>query len=41
MLLENDNRVREIARIIGGTISDFSIEHARLMLEAGKNCDLN
>lgn len=39
-LLEGDDRVREIARIIGGAISDFSIEHAKLMLEAGRNCDL-
>lgn len=40
-LLSNDERVREVARIIGGTISDFSIEHAKLMLEAGRNAELN
>ena len=37
-LLDDEGRVNEIARIIGGSISDFSISHARLMLEAGKNC---
>ncbi len=36
-LLSDEERVNEIARIIGGNISSFSIEHARLMLEAGKN----
>ncbi len=35
--LNDEERVREIARIIGGNISDFSIEHAKLMLENGKN----
>ena len=40
-LLNEDERVREVARIIGGNISDFSIEHAKLMLDAGKNIDLN
>lgn len=40
-LLDDVGRVREIARIIGGTISDFSIEHAKLMLNAGRNADLN
>ncbi len=35
-LLENDDRVCEIARIIGGTVSDFSKSHAKLMLDAGK-----
>jgi len=35
-LLNDELRVNEIARIIGGSISDFSISHARLMLEAGK-----
>lgn len=35
-LLDYDGRVQEVARIIGGTISDFSIEHAKLMLNAGK-----
>ena len=36
-LLSDEERVNEIARIIGGSISSFSLEHARLMLEAGKN----
>lgn len=36
-LLDDEDRVCEIARIIGGTVSDFSKSHARLMLEAGKN----
>lgn len=40
-LLNEQERVREVARIIGGAISDFSLEHAKLMLEAGKNSDLN
>ncbi len=39
-VLDYDGRVREIARIIGGAISDFSIEHAKLMLDAGINADL-
>lgn len=38
-LLENEERVMEIARIIGGEISDHSLSHARLMLENGKNID--
>lgn len=38
--LDYEGRVREIARIIGGAISDFSIEHAKLMLDAGMNSDL-
>ena len=33
----DEERVNEIARIIGGSISSFSLEHASLMLEAGKN----
>ncbi len=37
-LLTDEERVKEIARIIGGTISSFSLEHAKLMLELGKNC---
>lgn len=36
-LLDDDSRVNEIARIIGGAISDFSLSHAKLMLDAGKN----
>ena len=39
-MLDYDGRVREIARIIGGAISDFSIQHAKLMLDAGMNADL-
>ena len=35
-LLEDEGRICEIARIIGGTVSDFSKSHAKLMLEAGK-----
>ena len=35
--LDYDGRVREIARIIGGSISDFSLSHAKLMLDAGLN----
>ncbi len=38
-LLSDEERVYEIARIIGGTISDFSISHAKLMLEAGRNIE--
>ncbi|MBQ4542215.1 MAG: DNA repair protein RecN [Clostridia bacterium] len=40
-VLDYENRVREIARIIGGAISDFSINHAKLMLDAGINADLD
>ena len=36
-LLDDEGRVKEIARIIGGSVSDFSVGHARLMLQAGKN----
>ena len=35
-LLSGKDRISEIARLIGGKISDFSIEHAKLMLDAGK-----
>lgn len=35
--LEKEERVSEIARLIGGAISDFSRSHAKLMLEAGEN----
>ncbi|MBQ8424720.1 MAG: DNA repair protein RecN [Clostridia bacterium] len=38
-LLNNEDRVIEIARIIGGEISDFSLSHAKLMLEKGENID--
>ena len=40
-LLSKENRVSEIARLIGGNISDFSLNHARLMLETGFNFNLN
>lgn len=33
--LDYDGRVKEIARIIGGEISDHSIQHAKLMIDAG------
>jgi len=36
-LLDEETRIREIARLIGGNISDFSLNHAKLMLESGKN----
>lgn len=36
-LLTDEERVREIARIIGGAVSNFSLEHAKLMLDNGKN----
>lgn len=36
-MLDDEGRVKEIARIIGGSVSDFSVGHARLMLQAGKN----
>ena len=34
--LEKDGKISEIARLIGGAISDFSKSHAKLMLEAGR-----
>ncbi len=34
--LSGERRVQEIARLIGGTVSEFSLSHARLMLEEGK-----
>ena len=40
-LLNSDRRVQEIARLIGGNISDFSLNHAKLMLEAGNNFNQN
>lgn len=39
--LVNSKRVSEIARLIGGNISDFSLEHAKLMLEAGSKFNQN
>ena len=35
-LLQDSERVEEIARIIGGEISDYSLSHAKLMLENAK-----
>ena len=40
-LLNSERRVQEIARLIGGNISDFSLNHAKLMLEAGNNFNQN
>ncbi len=40
-VLSNDLRVSEIARLIGGRISDFSLNHAKLMLESGFNYNQN
>ena len=40
-LMLGDERVVEIARLIGGSISDFSKSHAKLMLEAGYNFNQN
>lgn len=40
-LLSNNGRVSEIARLIGGNISDFSLEHAKLMLESGYKFNQN
>ena len=39
--MTNGDRVSEIARLIGGSISDFSLGHAKLMLEAGHNFNSN
>ena len=39
--LTDNNRVSEIARLIGGKISDFSLNHAKLMLETGVNFNQN
>lgn len=35
-ILNEDERISEIARIIGGEISDYSLSHAKLMLENAK-----
>ena len=35
-ILNEELRIKEIARIIGGEISDFSMAHAKLMLENAK-----
>ena len=40
-LMLNEDRIFEIARLIGGSISDFSKSHAQLMLEAGYNFNQN
>lgn len=40
-ILTNERRVQEIARLIGGNISDFSREHAKLMLEEGYKFNQN
>ena len=39
--LDYNARVSEIARLIGGVISDFSLSHAKLMLEAGLKFNQN
>ena len=39
--LTDNNRVSEIARLIGGKISDFSLNHVKLMLETGVNFNQN
>ena len=36
VLLNDELRIKEIARIIGGEISDFSMAHAKLMLDNAK-----
>ena len=35
--LEKEGKISEIARLIGGAISDFSKSHAKLMLESAEN----
>ena len=40
-LLVDNFRVAEIARLIGGNISDFSLNHAKLMLESGYKFNQN
>ena len=35
-LLSGEDRINEIARIIGGVLSSFSINHAKLMIEDGE-----
>lgn len=39
--LDPENRVKEIARLIGGVISDFSLNHAKLMLDNGYSFNQN
>lgn len=34
--LGNNERISEVARLIGGTISDYSIEHAKFMMSSGE-----
>ena len=36
-LLDDEEKILEIARLIGGKVSEFSLNHAKLMLESGKN----
>ena len=36
-VLSNQERINEVARLIGGTISSFSLDHARFMLNARDN----
>jgi DNA repair protein RecN (Recombination protein N) len=36
-MLEREARVEEVARMLGGTVSDQSRAHAREMLEAARN----
>ena len=40
-VLDYDHRVSEIARLIGGAISDFSLNHAKLMLDNGYSFNQN
>ena len=40
-VLDYDRRVSEIARLIGGAISDFSLNHAKLMLDNGYSFNQN
>lgn len=40
-LMIDEDRIFEIARLIGGSISDFSKSHAKLMLDAGYNFNQN
>ncbi|MBQ9790253.1 MAG: DNA repair protein RecN [Clostridia bacterium] len=35
--INGESRIREIARLIGGNISEFSLEHAKAMIEDGIN----
>lgn len=35
--LNDAERINEVARLIGGTISDYSIQHAKFMMSSGEN----